>query len=430
MAKWAVLLAVVAGAWGCEVGESQSLLPQGVFDVGSQGADAGDSPDALDAPDTTAATDSSDASSTADATPTTPDIAVGEISMIEPGGDTICSRGTPYRFFAFGGTKNKIVLDFQGGGACWNEFTCAAASAIFNEAVPDLEGIQAVVDSPGYGGLYAVENPDHPFFGWHLVHIPYCTGDIHWGNARHEYAGGVAIEHRGYVNATAALDWVYANFSDPEEIFVTGCSAGAYGAILHSAYIAEHYPNATIRVLGDSGAGIITDTFFKDSFPNWNADPALPDWIAGFELGAAALTIESLYAGIANTYPNLRFAQFHSAFDDNQTFYFTAMGGQASEWSGRMLESMASIAGMADNFRFYIAPGPVHCITPYDYFYSRQSDGVAWRDWLAEFSQGAQTPDSVQCSAEECLSDPVCDACAEHPNEAPCNFCSNWPLNQ
>jgi hypothetical protein len=40
-----------------------------------------------------------------------------------PGG--VCSDGSPYRFYVSPGDPKKVVLDFQGGGACWDAATCA-----------------------------------------------------------------------------------------------------------------------------------------------------------------------------------------------------------------------------------------------------------------------------------------------------------------
>ena len=38
---------------------------------------------------------------------------------IFPEGDTICARGTPFSFFVHPGTVDRVVVDFMGGGACW-----------------------------------------------------------------------------------------------------------------------------------------------------------------------------------------------------------------------------------------------------------------------------------------------------------------------
>ena len=52
-----------------------------------------------------------------DVEPTMPELAEGW-TQIEPGGDTICSRGTKYFFMVRKGSVNKVVIDFMGGGAC------------------------------------------------------------------------------------------------------------------------------------------------------------------------------------------------------------------------------------------------------------------------------------------------------------------------
>ena len=62
---------------------------------------------------------------------------------------------------------------------------------------------------------------------WTHVYVSYCTGDLHWGNASVSYLGGVTIEHRGAVNARAAVEWMQAALPSPEVVLVTG----AFGQI-------------------------------------------------------------------------------------------------------------------------------------------------------------------------------------------------------
>ena len=52
----------------------------------------------------------------------------------------------------------------------------------------------------------------------------------------------------------AVLDWTYANVSKPEQIFVTGSSAGAPSPF-YAALIADHYSQATVTQLGDGAGG-------------------------------------------------------------------------------------------------------------------------------------------------------------------------------
>lgn len=358
----------------------------------------------------------------------------GELVTVEPGGDTICSRGTPYRFFAMGGDPKRLVIDFQGGGACWSELTCSVAGAIFSEAAPSTADMEALRDDPDLGGIYRLDDAANPVEGWSLVHIPYCTGDVHWGDATKVYKDDLTIEHRGRNNTETVLDWIADRYPAPDTILVTGCSAGAYGAIGYAAQVATRWPKADVRVVADSGAGIITDTFFADSFPNWNALPTLQEYLP--ELGdvpLAELSIEDLYLATAKAFPKMRVGMYNTAFDKDQTFYYTVMGGGA-DWSERMRATVTNIAAGADNFRHYLAPGQIHCIHPYAFYYERESGPanapIDYVTWLDEFINGKDLPDSVTCEGDRCLDDSICAACAE--SDAPttgtiCRWCDGWP---
>lgn len=369
-----------------------------------------------------------------DPKPKFPPPAAGELVTVEPGGETVCSRGTPYRFFAFGGDPKRLVIAFEGGGACWSPPTCSVAEAIFAEEASVTEDMTNLRDHPDLGGIYRLDDAANPVQGWSLIHVPYCTGDVHWGDATHEYTETNTIHHRGSVNTRAVLDWMADRYPAPDTILVTGCSAGAYGAIGYASWVAERWPKADVRVLADSGAGIITDSFFEDSFPNWNALPTLQAYLPELaEVDLAQLSIEDLYIETAKAFPNMRIGEYNTAFDKDQTLYYTVMGG-GDDWSDRMRATVSTIAGAAPNFRHYLAPGQVHCILPYRFFYERES-GPAGAEmdfvtWLDEFINGRDLPPSIVCDGERCLQDSVCQTCAASDNPttgAICRWCDGWP---
>ena len=349
----------------------------------------------------------------------------GAYVAIEPGGETVCSRNTPFRFFVRGGRADRVIIDFQGGGACWNELTCSIAGSLFKEEAGELPDLELLMEAGFLKGIYDPD-PANPFHDWTLVHVPYCTGDIHWGDAVHDYGNGVVIHHKGYPNARAALDWVYGHFETPEQIFVTGCSAGAYGSILHSAYVAQHYPDARVAVLADSGCGIITESFLNDSMPNWGAQVNIPPFIEALHTPISELSLADLYIAVAEYFPQHRFTQVTSAFDLDQISYFLAMGGERHDWSPQMRESLSAIEAGVPNFRAYVAPGSMHCIIPYPFMTSRTVDGVAFTDWVDTLIEGEEMPATVACEGESCFDDPVCETCAETPMPW-CGFCRGWP---
>ncbi|MDE0882254.1 MAG: pectin acetylesterase-family hydrolase [Myxococcota bacterium] len=326
---------------------------------------------------------------------------------LSPGGDTTCSRGQDWGFFFRPGTIDKLVIEFQGGGACWNYATCSIADAIFKD---NIEDVRDAVSQGLRRGIYDHTNPDNPFAGWHHLFIPYCTGDIHWGRATVEYTGenGAApfiLEHKGAVNSEVALRWVGENLPSPETIFVGGCSAGAYGSIGWAPYIMRDFPNSKVVQMGDCGAGIITDRFLQDSFPGWHALDTLPGWIENLDpvrTDFGTLELKDLYAEVGKFYPDQNVAQYNTVLDENQVFYYTAMGGEgdAEDWSVKMRDQIHRIADETPNFRSFIAPGEQHCILPRSNFYDVESDGVRLVDWLRELV-GPNAPDSVACEGCE-----------------------------
>lgn len=339
-----------------------------------------------------AAGDAGDAGDDAgDAGPLVPELD-SSWTKIAPGGDTICARGDDFHFFVRGGSVNKLVILFDGGGACWDAATCGVADAIFSPTADEE------LPEPG-DGIGDITDGENPFRDWYQVFIPYCTGDIHWGDADTTYqpegdVPEITIHHRGQVNTRAVLDWVYERFAAPETIFVTGVSAGAYGSIGWAPYVIEHYPGSHVVQLGDSGAGVITDTFFQDSFPSWNADSLIPDWI---DIPLDQLKLEDLYIEVANHYPEHFFGQYNTHNDENQRFYYVAMGGDDADWSPKMHAKIDAIIDGAPTFRSYIAGGVKHVILPYPELYTYESDGVRLRDWVADIANG-EAVENVQCT--------------------------------
>lgn len=314
----------------------------------------------------------------------TDELAPGIWNEVRPGGDTLCAHGEPYAFFLYPGASDRLLIDFIGGGACWDEKTCGGKD-VFEDSTDTLR--EYVRTRYSYG-IYHKKRTDNPFHqDWHLM-ITYCTADIHWGDATVQY-GDETVHHRGAANVRAALDFVYRALPAPSRVSVIGCSAGAYGAALWSAAIREHYGPVPMAVLGDSGAGIITDSFFRDSFPSWNAEAAFPRFIPSLDPTRTSLldlSFVDVYRSIGAHFPDLRLGEFAHSSDAEQTLFFTRMGGSGvGEWRRRMLDSFATIAATTPSFASYVTSGNEHCITPSDELYSRSQSGVRFVDWLDDF---------------------------------------------
>jgi hypothetical protein len=334
------------------------------------------------------------------ATPAVPDLAAGW-TKIEPGGDTICSQGTPYAYYVHPGTVNRLLVYFQGGGACWDDFTCSNPDIYFDNAVDESDNPENWTE-----GIGDLDNPDNPFKDWFLVYIPYCTADIHWGDNTQTYTIGgedTTLYHKGFVNVSAVLDWIETNFEKPEKIFVTGCSAGSYGSAMGAPHIHALYPDVPLYQLGDAGAGVVTDDFFENGFPNWGAVPTIPDWIPALDIPWTEITMAKIYIALANYYSSDRWSQYNTAFDEAQEFFYAAMGGTAADWSDLMLASIQDIGDNASSFHSYTAPGAIHCITGDDIFYTREVEGVKFHEWVDDMVND-EAWDDVMCT--DCETDP------------------------
>ena len=319
--------------------------------------------------------------------------AAAQWRAIEPGGDTVCADGSPYRFFVYPGDPARLLVEFEGGGACWSAETCAME--IYTRRVASDPGQAAQLGL--LVGIYDRANAENPFREWTHVYIPYCTGDLHWGNAARAYegaAGTAVIQHKGAANAAAALRWTFDNVQAPSRVAVAGCSAGGYGAILWTPAVLDRYPGASVVELGDSAAGVVPPGFFSTVLASWDVSAAWPKGIPSLALETLdpeRVSLADLYSGIAGHYPLGTFAEYNTAADATQTYFYGLARGEtatADEWSAQMRASVLAIEGANPNFGSYTAPGAQHCIINNPAFYTTIVNGVRVVDWVNRLLAG------------------------------------------
>ena len=75
---------------------------------------------------------------------------------ILPGGESICSDDSPYKFLTREGDSKKLLVYLQGGGACWFRGNCdPAMKPTYNINLAQLRGYQT--------GIFNLDNPSNPF---------------------------------------------------------------------------------------------------------------------------------------------------------------------------------------------------------------------------------------------------------------------------
>ncbi len=320
-----------------------------------------------------------------------------EWETVVPGGETICSDGSPYRFFVHRGDPAKLLIEFEGGGACWSGTTCEAE--VYNKTV--TTDPEAARRAGQLQGIYDRTNPANPLKDFTHVYIPYCTGDLHWGNAAATYTGlsgqPYVIQHKGATNAAAALNWAGANVPAPSQVVVAGCSAGGYGAALWSAKVARAYPGARMVEIADSAAGVVPEGFFATTLKSWNVADAWPAFIPELDLARvdpATLSLPKLYTSVASFFPTASFSQFNTRTDAVQIFFYALSKGSISttdavDWSAKMVGNVEQISAENPNFRAYLAPGTEHCVINRPSFYTQAVGGRKFSDWLTTLLSGA-----------------------------------------
>lgn len=331
-------------------------------------------------------------------------------TMLEPGGDTLCSQGTPYAFWVRPADTGKLLVYFEGGGACWFGQICDLQGS------PTYDPFVDETDDPGAApaGIFDLENPDNPFADYSMVFVPYCTADVHIGNAETTYevpatddvqAHEVTVHHNGYANAMSALAWTFANFDAPETIFVSGSSAGSIPSPFYGGLIAEQYPDAQIAVLGDAAGAYHLD-FLEGTAQTlneaWGTLSILPDWeeyAAVTEDGV--LTFEELYIAAATRFPDVRFAQYNAAHDQTQYFFLSLVGITETPLPDLLDLAFTQIGEAVDNFRYYTAGGDVHVILPRPEFYTYTVGDMSVRDWVAALAAGEDVENVVCTECEE-----------------------------
>ncbi len=313
----------------------------------------------------------------------------GQWFQLSPGGETICGHGAPYSFYYREGPGQDLLIYFQGGGMCWDGQTCNVSTTTFDDWVNSNDAS----DNPGLfpQGFTDFSNPANPFLNDDIVYVDYCTGDMHTGNNEQGYTFNDTwfdVKHKGAVNASAALNWVYSNITAVDSVFVAGCSAGAVGAAYWSADIAAHYPGRRVALLGNSGGG------WGGISPNtWNA------WGTNYQ-GATGgdLSIERFFIGAARA--GVHIAQYNTANDETQNF-FNYVGFSGVPYTTALQQNQRTIARSAGGFRYYTEGGDLHCILPRAELYTYQTNGVRLTDWIANLATGKP------------VSNVVCTACAE-----------------
>lgn len=330
-------------------------------------------------------------------------------NQMKPGGETSCSDGSAYSFFVRPGDPNKLMVYFEGGGACWFRKNCDTTlqpTYKVNLAGQNLDNAR---------GIFDFSHQDNPFASYTIVYAPYCSGDVHLGRTDHAYPpepgqnGDLTIRHRGFTNTDAVLDWTYENVTSPQTVFVSGSSAGSIPSPYYAYAIGEHYTDARIVQLGDGSGGYRRREGGNLPHTQWGTVKELQKSPAYANLDDQSFNYEELYIRAAKARPDIQFAAYDAAEDATQKQFLALSGVKDVSLLELISANQADIRAAAPGFRSFIAGGDSHTVLMRPEFYTFRVGDVAIRDWVANLAEGKAVNDArcTECVYPELVGPPM-----------------------
>ncbi len=169
---------------------------------------------------------------------------------------SVCANGSPASIAVnLQRTSTDLLVYFEGGGACFDGNSCFTldAAARIDADITATEK-NNLVAGLSLSPMLARGDAGNAFRAASFVYVPYCTGDVHSGDAEQVYtADGVehTVRHRGGANTQRTIDALHATLPDVTRVWNMGSSAGGYGATLNHWRFAAAWPAAEVDLLAD-----------------------------------------------------------------------------------------------------------------------------------------------------------------------------------
>jgi hypothetical protein len=355
-----------------------------------------------------------------------------------------CGAGATAGFALNPAGDDELLLFLQGGGACWNQGSCVPSLLSYgpvcyynpNLCLADVSGgtqplavhVTERDPYPADGGgaipgelatltasrAFDRDAPGNPFARASQVFVPYCTGDLHAGarEATYRYQYGVfdqpstfKMHFAGATNIDAYLARLVEWFPRARKIWLTGVSAGGYGATLNYDRVARAFPGAEVHLLADSSP--MVETFhFAEWRDAWGMQ--LPEGCSGCADGG----FPAVGSHLAESYPARRLGLLSSTHDRVIAYYF--FGGQGPDPAlnppvgpfNLALEALQRRYDASAHTRFFVTPGEGHVLWPaygtrqadggYSAPLSSRDGGTDLRRWIDAWATGGAEWESVR----------------------------------
>lgn len=312
----------------------------------------------------------------------------------------ICRDNSPTGIGYKVGNPKKLAIYINGGGACFNEPTCAGNPKSFNQN--DWNYLSQEFST---AGIFDVNNPLNPLKDFSFVFVPYCTGDVHSGTKMNGLALGVADTQRfvGAKNFIKAMNFIqpYFDYNKVEEVVLFGMSAGGYGVYVNFLEITRRFPNAKITVINDSGPLFSDDQAFpiclQLGFVAVFGLPVPADMIDCCQSPALGLT--NVYEYSSKKYPSANFG-FISSYEDITSRFFLGFGYNncsgapedrlpADLFRSALVNLREDVLKPKSDWSTYYINGNTHTmLATNEIFYNRNMAGMYLYEWVNKLMKG------------------------------------------
>lgn len=287
--------------------------------------------------------------------------------------------------------SNNVVIFLEGGGACFNDFTCATVAHSGGFGMSDFTDL---VRTYGSRGIFNRADADNPFRDWTLIFIPYCSGDVFAGLAEDGYDGdGIERVQVGYANMGLFLSRIVPTYEGADQVVLTGSSAGGFGAAWNYHRTAQLFGSTEVILLDDSGPAL-GDTWMAPCLQRrwrdlWNLNATIPAGCTECRAGDGGLV--NMTTWLAREYPERRFGLISSMADGVIRIFF-GIGTtetcnkpdrlRADAFGAGLLDLRDNVLAPYDNFHSFYIPGDKHVWLGDDPVGATVIGGVSLTDWI------------------------------------------------
>lgn len=259
-------------------------------------------------------------------------------TVVRAGGSTSCLVGE-FRFLVYRGDPGKVLLHLHGGGACWNWVTFVV-EACTRDWTSTME----------YDGIFDPSNRLNPFYGYTMINVPYCSGDI-FGGAKENFwilanqTGSAWKKQSGYANLDAVMTWTEAQFQNDglhqlKSFVLSGESAGSLGLQVWGSTILNRlkgrYDSKDTYLILDSFVGAMVDNrdlLQRQVMDFWNfCDSGVVPANLQSKCHPDTLFLRDFVNDTLSAFPDVRYLPVDSKFDEVQIAFADMLMALDSLW--------------------------------------------------------------------------------------------------